>query len=92
MKHTGDYPKFPTSHEVPIKNESVKQKEIDTFPAPLEVDRYLYYGHYYMGSNPKFPSPPEVDRYLYYSSSHASRTDSAFPAPLEVDRELYPLY
>ena len=35
------------------------------FPAPLEVDRYLYIKTRNMVFVLKFPAPREVDRYLY---------------------------
>ena len=62
------------------------------FPAPLEVDRYLYVfgaeeakNFYYV-----FPAPREVDRYLYWAHKIPSlKFQKAFPSPLKVDRELY---
>ena len=66
----------------------------EKFPAPLEVDRYLYW-HFDRASGDYFPqvfpAPREVDRYLYTSKHEATQPDGStkFPAPLEVDRYLY---
>ena len=62
------------------------------FPAPLEVDRYLYIKTRNMVFVLKFPAPLEVDRYLYgYTHTLTEFGTSKFPAPLEVDRYLYPI-
>ena len=48
-------------------------KKFLEFPAPLEVDRYLYAIDRNQGfeckRNDEFPAPREVDRYLYFSVS-----------------------
>lgn len=49
------------------------------FPAPLEVDRYLYY--LYAGTEVKpnkFPSPLEVDRFLYEIKDMYKYMDAGF--------------
>ena len=60
------------------------------FPAPREVDRYLYINEY---QEPKiilvrFPAPREVDRFLYAPIRLRGREREAvqFPAPREGDR------
>ena len=62
------------------------------FPAPLEVDRYLYVRTVLnrLSGSSSFPAPLEVDRYLYYDIEQRSiRSFTSFPSPLEVDRYLY---
>ena len=69
--------------------------EESQFPAPLEVDRYLYivFYNYTYELDILFPAPPEVDRQLYTRLENKARFDKKFPAPREVDRELYtPVY
>ena len=66
---------------------------IHTFPAPLEVDRYLYYFAQqclWQGYR-VFPAPLEVDRYLYVvrEKFYIEPGKGLFPAPREVDRFLY---
>ena len=46
--------------------------ENNTFPAPLEVDRFLYRsipGFEESDSPTQFPSPLEVDRFLYLTKN-----------------------
>ena len=64
----------------------------EKFPAPLEVDRYLYW-HFDRASGDYFPqvfpASREVNRYLYENTPwNAQRGDVFiwFPAPREVDR------
>ena len=73
---------------VDIKNKTF------VFPAPREVDRYLYtlispmIDEYI--AEVRFPAPREVDRYLYIVFyNYTYELDILFPAPLEVDRYLY---
>ena len=61
------------------------------FPAPLELNRFLYIYEVSLvvaGANP-FPAPLEVDRYLYLIIRRTKNPFEQFPAPLEVDRFLY---
>ena len=65
------------------------------FPAPLEVDRYLYYRNLaQFGSALAFPAPREVNRFLYLNLqlSRLMMRGKSFPAPREVDRYLYTLW
>ena len=57
-----------------------------SFPAPLEVDRFLYNELYLNMILMKFPAPHEVDRGLYYATVNESPELQKFPAPREVDR------
>ena len=61
------------------------------FPAPREVDRYLYrFGKNRTFGGLRFPSPLEVDRFLYaLPEGTLAPMRYPFPAPLEVDRYLY---
>ena len=64
------------------------------FPAPREVDRYLYKGkdvmEYMNGRYVEFPAPCEVDRELYRNTMKDLRgTIKMFSVSLEVDRYLY---
>ena len=62
------------------------------FPAPFEVDRYLYANlpeQYSASAAPWFPAPREVDRYLYTDRMNLREIWLAFPAPREVRRFLY---
>ena len=62
------------------------------FPAPLEVDRFLYKVAWKRDFelSQKFPAPLEVDRELYpIMSLNTVSLVGRFPAPLEVDRYLY---
>ena len=60
------------------------------FPAPREVDRYLYWeGHGFYLAPQMFPAPLEVYRELYRFSRGSSLWQITFPALREVDRELY---
>ena len=60
------------------------------FPAPREVDRFLY-RVVHVGTNVAkknmFPAPLEVDRFLYIALAFSCILNAfEFPAPLEVDR------
>ena len=60
------------------------------FPAPLEVDRYLYIENENVENmGILFPTPLEVDRYLYKMKIITTTFKPWFPTPLEVDRYLY---
>ena len=75
---------------VDIKNKTF------VFPAPREVDRYLYtlispmIDEYI--AEVRFPAPREVDRYLYEILSKIWYYGTLFPAPREVDRDLYSMF
>ena len=61
------------------------------FPAPRELNRFLYIYEVSLvvaGANP-FPAPLEVDRFLYNEFHFQAMETLLFPAPLEVDRFLY---
>ena len=58
------------------------------FPAPLEVDRYLYAPTPDQGQG-QFPAPLKVDRYLYECDGMKEPSKGLFPAPREVDRWIY---
>ena len=53
-----------------MENTTQKQIKALKFPAPREVDRYLYSMPYIdtMAGEKEFPSPLEVDRELYIRS------------------------
>ncbi|RKV66566.1 MAG: hypothetical protein D8H99_67165 [Streptococcus sp.] len=61
------------------------------FPAPPEVDRYLYNTNKQLIKRiNEFPAPLEVDRELYkLDVKHDRYTGNWFPASHEVDRHLY---
>ena len=63
------------------------------FPAPREVERYLYLDEPEKVKIPQFvfPPPREVDRYLYsnFATRKTIKQWHKFPAPREVDREIY---
>ena len=61
------------------------------FPAPLEVDRFLYdkFESYDLEFVSLFPAPREVDRGLYSFRECIEDYDRLFPAPLEADRYIY---
>ena len=60
------------------------------FPAPLEVDRFLYAGATeYIIDGTRFPAPLEVDRFLYFEKISINAFYNLFPAPREVDRFFY---
>ncbi len=60
------------------------------FPAPLEVDGYLYMVTGWVKyKNEWFPTPREVDRWIYSEEAEREARYFLFPAPLEVDRYLY---
>ena len=62
------------------------------FPAPREVDRYLYeiVKKAVKTGNSEFPAPREMDRYVYYGKWVPKIPGfTLFPAPLELDRYLY---
>ena len=63
------------------------------FPAPLEVDRYLYHLESCLAlGGLAFPAPREVDRFLYKYAPWSDEIVFLFPAPLEVARCLYKMY
>ena len=68
----------------------------ELFPAPCEVDRYLYivFYNYTYELDILFPAPTEVGRYLYDKGETFEQAMSypAFPAPREVDRFLYSVH
>ena len=66
---------------------------MSVFPAPLEVDRWLYAKIKVKNSShgDVSPAPREVNRVLYFRRGHRMKRFIAiwFPAPPEVDRYLY---
>ena len=58
------------------------------FPAPSEVDTYLYKRTevYEAIDKALFPAPYEVDRWLYNGLVYCGNTVMKFPAPREVDK------
>ena len=62
------------------------------FPAPPEVDRWIYgsFDADFYFEVERFPAPREVDWCLYdYLLDRTDNPAIAFPAPLEVNRCLY---
>lgn len=59
------------------------------FPAPFEVDRFLYNELYLNIILMKFPAPLEVNRMFYTQPSLQKIKKLSFPAPREVIRVAY---
>ena len=61
-----------------------------SFPAPLEVDRFLYKKKFNERNwVEQFPAPLEVDRFLYKYAPWSDEIVFLFPSPSEVDRLFY---